>query len=133
MYPIDTGLITPFGESAPGSSASTHNLSVSSYNYQVTEIGYRVYTDKWFTGASSLKVTVTNWNKISGSANSNKLTIAVVNSSGSVVASKTIDSVSVAASHTFTGLSSTSKYYVYFQVPTNNNIFSFNGVISKAN
>lgn len=37
------------GSKKPGANASVHNLSKSNYNYQLTDFGYRLYTDKWLT------------------------------------------------------------------------------------
>ena len=37
------------GSNKPGSNASVHDLSVSNYNYQLTNFGYQLFTDKWLT------------------------------------------------------------------------------------
>jgi hypothetical protein len=124
-------VITPFGADKPSSGASVHNLSVSEYNYQVQKIGYRVYTDKWLKGATSLKVSVNNWKIIKDwGGESNELAISLYSENG-FVDSKTINP-SQTFSASFSGLTSTKKYYVMFQVPTNNNTYSFNGTISKS-
>jgi hypothetical protein len=64
---------------------------------------------------------------------SNQLTVSVMNSSGSVVTSKTITFASGynSANISLSGLSSTTNYYVKFSVPTNGNKYSFDGTISK--
>lgn len=126
-----SGGITTQGSSAPGSKASTHDLTVNNYNYQVQEVGAQVYTDKWLTGATSIKVTVNNWTKTTnGGSTLNRLTIYVINSKGKVISSQQIDPTTT-NSVTLTGLTASAKYYVKFAVPTNGNKFSFDGTISK--
>ena len=51
LSPTPTAIseIEPQGANPPSGFADTHDLSVSDYNYQVTNIGYRVYTSKWLT------------------------------------------------------------------------------------
>lgn len=125
------GGITIFGANPPSSGASSHDVSVSDYNYQISKIGYRVYTDKWLTGTTSLKVTVDNWKLVEDyGGTSNSLTIAVHKSSGGIVASKTINTNEVLRA-SFTDLTKSSNYYVSFSVPNNGNTYSFNGSISK--
>lgn len=45
-------------EKKPPLSAETVNLTQNNYKYDVTSIGYRVYTNKWITGATSISVSV---------------------------------------------------------------------------
>lgn len=52
------------GSSKPSASAGTVNLTQNNYSYDVTNIGYRVYTNKWITGASSINISVTDWKLI---------------------------------------------------------------------
>ncbi|MFB5267342.1 hypothetical protein ACE41H_11185 [Paenibacillus enshidis] len=122
--------ITIFGQDPPKSSASTHNLSISDYNYQVEKVGYEVFTDKWLTGVSSMTVRVDNWQVIKDVADGYNLSIVVHNSSGNVVTYKTIDPRKIGVAK-FTGLSASNKYYVSFAVPNNGNLYKFNGSISK--
>ena len=121
------------GANPPANSADTHDLSVSEYNYQVTKIGYQVFTSKWLTGADSIKISVSNWDTIDEhpGATKNELTLKVYNSSKKLVESKTITISSGSGSATFKDLTSSSKYYICFEVPTNSNTYSFNGTISK--
>lgn len=80
--------IQPDGAKPPSSSADIHNLSVSEYNYQVEDVGYRVYTSKWLTGASSMDVLVDNWTILeSYGGTSNIVTVRVFNSSKKEVTS----------------------------------------------
>lgn len=121
------------GADPPSSRADIHDLSVSAYNYQVTDMGYRVYSGKWLTGASSIDVSVENWNLIKEyhGATNNKLTIRIYDSSKKQVASDTIFIYYGGGSTSFTGLTATANYYVCVEVPTNGNRYSFNGTISK--
>lgn len=126
-----------YGANPPGSGASTHNLSVSPYNYQVEQVGYRVFTDKWLTGVSSMKVTVENWELIEQyGGTSDKLTISVCQNGfwGDTCDSKTITGLNEGGSDyvTFNNLSSSTEYYVRFEVPTNGNKYKFNGKISES-
>jgi hypothetical protein len=120
------------GASRPSANASTHNIGVSAYNYQVQRVGAAVFTDKLLTGKTSMRITANNWKcSVSHGLNtSNQLTLTVFNSSGSQVATRTVTVHGGSASHTFTGLNRNTKYYVRFSVPTNGNIYSFNGAIS---
>lgn len=121
--------MVPFGAKAPDSAASSHNLSVSKYNYQAQSIGYQLFTDKWLTGKSSMKVNVYNWTVLENhGGTSNKLTIKLFNSSRKMIASKTIR-ISDSGAVLFSGISSSSKYYVCFEVPMNSNRYTFNGDI----
>lgn len=125
--------ISVYGAKPPTSGADVHNLSVSTYSYQVEEIGAAVYTSKWLTGASSIHVSVENWALLVSNpgATNNKLTVSVYDSNKSFVASTsiTIDSRFLVGSGDIDGLDSSKKYYVRFSVPTNGNKYSFNGDI----
>ncbi len=121
------------GKNPPAKKADTHDLSVSNYNYQVSDMGYRVYTSKWLKGASSIKISVSNWKLIDSykGATNNKLTVRVYNSKKKEVKSKQITISSKCGSGTISGLNSSKKYYICFEVPTNGNRYSFDGTISK--
>lgn len=121
------------GKNPPSGSAGTHNLSDSSYSYEVTDMGARVYTNKWITGASSIKISVADWKLIEEyhGATNDQLTLEVYDSNKKLVDSETITISKESASATFTGLTSTAKYYIGFRVPLNSNRYSFNGTISK--
>lgn len=124
--------IVPFGKKPPKWNASTHNLSVSPYNYQALDIGYRLFTDKWITGATSIQVTVQNWKHKEGSSPlNNKLTVQVYDESGKKIDGRIIIIGSTPHYANLSGLSSNKKYYVLFEVPTNGNKYSFNGSIKK--
>jgi hypothetical protein len=121
-----------YGANAPGSKADVHNLSVSSYNYQVAEIGYRVYTSKWLTGKSSMSVSVSNWTILKTyTGTDNSLTVRLYDSSGTQISSKNVTISYNSGSCSFTGLNTSKKYYICFEVPTNSNKYSFDGSIHK--
>lgn len=127
---FSSGIIL-FGAKPPKSSASIHDLSTSSYNYQAKDMGYRLYTDKWIKGSTSITISVIDWKLLESYGGiDNKLTLRVYDSSNKQVASKTI-TVNSDTSTTIKGLSSSQKYYVCFEVPTNNNRYSFYGSIKK--
>lgn len=132
MY--DKGGITLYGANPPKANADTHDLSISGYDYQVSDVGAAVYTSKWLTGASSIHIFVENWTLLEyyHGATNNKLTITVYDSHKDFVDSTeiTIDSRALIGSGDISGLSSSEKYYVRFSVPLNYNRYSFNGVIS---
>lgn len=118
------------GENPPPSGASVHDLSISPYNYQVTEVGAQVFTDKFPKGKTSMQISVKDW-KYSGEAVPNdSLVLTVFTKSGEVKLQKTLTGITSSTSYTFTGLTSTSEYYVRFAVPRNDNKYSFNGSIS---
>ncbi|KZN99329.1 hypothetical protein [Bacillus badius] len=127
----EIGSMQPYGMNPPTSSASTHDISVSTYNYQVSKVGAQVYTDKFIKGKTTMKISVKNWKVLnSHGGTSNSLTLTVYNSSGKKVAGKTITISKGSGSASFSGLSSSTKYYVKFSVPLNSNTYSFNGSIS---
>jgi hypothetical protein len=121
------------GKNPPSSSASTHNLTVSSYNYQVLDVGAQVFTDKWLTGVTKIKVSVENWELLESyyGATNNKLTINVYDTNENYVTGQTITISNSVGSTTLSGLNSGSKYFIRFSVPLNENRYKFNGTISK--
>lgn len=131
--PYASSEIMPKGAKPPSSSADLHDLSVSSYSYQVEDMGYQVFTSKWLKGASSIKISVSNWKlkKMYNGATNNELTLKVYNSKKKLVDSQTITIDREVGSATFSGLTSSAKYYICFEVPTNGNRYSFNGTISE--
>lgn len=132
-YPPSSSVITIQGANPPTRGADIHNLSVSSYNYQVQKVGYRVYTSKWLTGAKKINVYIYNWAFWDHyiSATDDEVTVIVFNSKKKRVASKKITIRSSSGKATLSGLSSSSKYYVCFEVPTNGNTYKFDGFISS--
>lgn len=76
-----------YGVNPPGKNASVHNISVSSYAYQVEKMGYRLFTDKWIKGKSTVKVSIKNWRVLEDYHDTKKLTVRIYNSSGYVVGS----------------------------------------------
>ncbi|MDR6726091.1 hypothetical protein J2W91_004597 [Paenibacillus amylolyticus] len=124
-------VITPFGAYAPGSNASTHNISTSNYNYQVSEVGAQVYTDKWLTGSSTMKVTVTNVKNVGETPGKlSGVNVAIFNEKNRQVIIGNID-LTRSSSVSFSGLNSSDKYYVEFSVPRSGLKWAFNGAISK--
>jgi len=127
------------GAKKPPSSASVVNLASENYSYEVTSIGYRVYTNSWFTGATAMTISVSDWELIEEyKANEkSKLTIAVYDQMDTIAA---IETFTITWAHdgtgygsiSFSGLNAKEKYYVLFEVPTNKNIYSFNGTIKKS-
>lgn len=112
------------------------DLRQNNYGYDVTNIGYRVYTNKWITGSSSIKISVADWKLIEEyhGAEKSTLTIAVYDTSDRVVAKNTMKVTwshdgTASGSMTLSGLNANLKYYVLFEVPTNSNRYSFNGTI----
>lgn len=69
----------------PGKNNSVHNLSISCYAYQVESFGYRLYTDKWIKGKSTVKVSINNWRVLVDYSDGKSLTVRIHNSSGRVV------------------------------------------------
>ncbi|MGF6354093.1 hypothetical protein ABIE27_002003 [Paenibacillus sp. 4624] len=128
--PTSSNVIVPFGANEPGINASTHNLSTSSYNYQVTRIGAKLYTEKWLTGSSTMKVTVENVENV-GSTPGALSGVNVAVYKNQLVSIKNISKPTRIGSVSFSGLDSSKKYYVEFTVPTSGRLFSFNGTISQ--
>lgn len=124
--------IMPRGMDKPGKKASSHDISVSAYNYQVEKVGAQVYTDKFITGKKSMKITVKDWKITTDWAIAkNTLTITLYDSSGKKVSSDSVTMVKDGSdSVSFTGLNASTKYYVMFSVELNKQTYSFNGSIS---
>lgn len=129
---IKDGLVTPFGASPPTGSGSL-NLANNDYNYSVDSLGYRVYTDVIFTGASNIQVSVLNFKKFSGSSPSRNIGVSLYTSGGTYVAAVDINMTDYpnGAYVTFTGTSASTRYYVMFSSATNGNLYSFNGKINS--
>lgn len=120
------------GSKKPSASASVHKLSVNNYNYQLTDFGYKLYTDKWLTSSSGkIRVSLSNFKTIKeySGATKNQITFRLYDSSGLVTSSKKTV-VSSSASASFSNIKSGKKYYVAFEVPTNGNRYSGKGYIS---
>ncbi|CAM3298773.1 hypothetical protein FITA111629_15165 [Filibacter tadaridae] len=129
--PIDSEEYVPYGAKPPGSSASTHNISISRYNYQVARVGAQVYTDKFINGKTRMSIYVNNWKVLDDLGGSNnEMTIVLNNSSHKTIASYTVTIKNGSASAHFVGLNASTKYYITFVVPTNGNKYSFNGYIN---
>ena len=119
------------GSTRPGTNAPVHNLSKGAYAFKIDRIGAKVYTDSWFTGKSSITVSITSFSVISPqpSGTQNQTTIYLYNKSNKSVGNKTITVSGGKGSTTFYGLSANEKYYVLFTVPTNGNVYSIKGDI----
>lgn len=119
------------GSKKPGVNASVHDLSISNYNYQLTNFGYRLFTDKWLTSESGqISVSLSNFQTLEdyGGTN-NKITFKLCDSSGVLVTSeRTVSNGS--ASVTWINIKADKKYYVCFEVLTNGNRYSGYGYIS---
>ena len=119
------------GSTRPGTNAPVHNLSKGAYAFKIDRIGAKVYTDSWFTGKSSITVSITSFSVISPqpSGTQNQTTIYLYNKNIKSVGNKTITVSGGKGSTTFYGLSANEKYYVLFTVPTNGNVYSIKGDI----
>ena len=119
------------GSTRPGTNAPVHNLSKGAYAFKIDRIGAKVYTDSWFTGKSSITVSITSFSVISPqpSGTLNQTTIYLYNKNNKSVGNKTITVSGGKGSTTFYGLSANEKYYVLFTVPTNGNVYSIKGDI----
>ncbi|MCY9589868.1 hypothetical protein [Paenibacillus chitinolyticus] len=128
---LNPGGFTPFGEDAPTGNTAT-NLADNDYNYSVDKLGYKVYTNAFFTGVSKMRVSINNFKQLSGVATGKNITITLYKSNGSAVSSTTLDMSATTADYTnFSGLDTNTRYYVLFSTKTNDNTYSFNGTISK--
>lgn len=120
------------GSKKPSSSASTHDLSVNNYNYQLQKFGYQLFTDKWLTSDTGyISVSLSDFKTLEEypGATKDQITFKLCDSSGVLVTStKTVNNGS--ASVTWKNIKEDKKYYVIFQVPTNGNKYSGNGSIS---
>ncbi|MGM9612113.1 MAG: hypothetical protein ACI3XZ_01285 [Butyricicoccus sp.] len=131
--------IMPYGANPPSSSNGTHDLSSSDYDYTVTSVGAQVYTDRWLTGAKSIKCSVLGYRHTDGTTllNYEAVTFSVYNSKGKLVSSNYADLGRWAGedngygSCIVTGLSSSEKYYVKISVTQDNITRAFSGTISK--
>ena len=123
------GGIQPYGKNPPSSDASTHNISVSAYEYQIQKVGFAVYTDKFIKGKTSMKVTVLNFKKELNKVPEDGLTISVYNASDNKLVESKKVALSTSNSVSFSGLKASTKYYVKFAVINNGNTYSFNGKI----
>lgn len=129
--PMDSEEYVPYGASKPGSSASTHNISISPYNYQVARVGAQVYTDKFLSGKTYMSIYVNNWKILKDLGGSkNQMTIYLRNSKHKEIARYPLTIKNGSASAHFVGLNASTKYYIEFSVPTNGNQYSFNGYIN---
>lgn len=119
------------GSTRPGTNAPVHNLSKGAYAFKIDRIGAKVYTDSWFTGKSSITVSITSFSVISPqpSGTQNQTTIYLYNKNNKSAGNKTITVSGGKGSTTFYGLSANEKYYVLFTVPTNGNVYSIKGDI----
>lgn len=119
------------GSTRPGTNAPVHNLSKGAYAFKIDRFGAKVYTDSWFTGKSSITVSITSFSVISPqpSGTQNQTTIYLYNKNNKSVGNKTITVSGGKGSTTFYGLSANEKYYVLFTVPTNGNVYSIKGDI----
>ena len=119
------------GSTRPGTNAPVHNLPKGAYAFKIDRIGAKVYTDSWFTGKSSITVSITSFSVISPqpSGTQNQTTIYLYNKNNKSVGNKTITVSGGKGSTTFYGLSANEKYYVLFTVPTNGNVYSIKGDI----
>jgi hypothetical protein len=121
------------GAKKPSSKASTHNLDVSDYNYQLENFGYKVFTDKWVTSTSGeITVYLDSFSLITSyMGDSNKITFNLYDSSGKLVTSnKTVNSRGTAYV-TWINIKSDKKYYISFEVPKNGNRYTGHGNITN--
>lgn len=119
------------GSKKPKDSASTHKLGVNNYNYQLDNFGYKLFTNVWLQSSSGyITVYLTDFSVLENhGGTSNKITFKLYDSSGLLVSSeKTV--VAGTASVTWKNISSSKKYYVAFEVPTNGNRYSGAGYIT---
>lgn len=128
----NAGVVTPYGTNPPGTD-SVMDLSMYSYNYQVQQIGWELYTDKQFTGVSKMTVSIDNWTKIQGDAPSENLQVDLFTSSGSHATGIKVDMASYYGSAYvyFTNLNPSTKYYIRFRIGLTGNKFSFGGEVKK--
>ena len=77
-----------YGPYPPEKNSSVHNLSISGYAYQVEKLGYRLFTDKWIKGKSTVKVSIKNWRVMADYSDAKGMTVRIYDSSGNVVKSQ---------------------------------------------
>ncbi|MGG4144338.1 hypothetical protein ABEW34_14530 [Paenibacillus algorifonticola] len=127
-----TSAITIFGVDPPSNDASVHDLSLNSYNYQVDYVGVEVFTAKWLKGKSTINVSVQDFKLTNGNADpTGYLYVNVCTGGPSTCTSKKITVNQYGTGSTsFSGLSTTTKYFVRFVVPNNGDKRTFYGTIS---
>lgn len=125
---LPTGIDPPYD-------AGTHDLTSGPYDYQVDSMGAQLYTDRWITGASHLKITVDYFMHIDGSPAYSYDTVkfTLMNSAHQEVSSvsvnvgdgrpKTCYIRRIVASH---------RYYIKIEVTNDRLLKTFGGRISKA-
>lgn len=124
------GSFSTNGMNPPNSDSSSHNLSVSPYNYQVHQVGAQIYTDKILYGKTSMKVLVSNYEIISGTGPKSNLYVYLYKANGTFVDKYSLGS-GYTSSYTFTGLDKNTKYFVGWSVTNaGNNKYAFDGTIS---
>lgn len=125
--------IIPFGAKPPGASNGTHNLSSSSYSYDVASVGAQVYTDRWLTGAKTIECTVGGYEHLDGSAVLvyETVTFTVYNSKNQVVAKNSVNVGKGGYYCTISGIPSSEKVYVKISVTHDNVLKTFYGSIRK--
>lgn len=136
--------ITPYGTSAP-SKSNEQNISNKSYYYSIDYIQSTLYTAKWLTGVTKMKVTIENWKIIESGSNVNfngNLEVTLYNSKKRAIDSKSIELPALSkdkngrvqiygkTNTTFEDLSASEKYYIGFTVGGGKTV-SFDGTISK--
>lgn len=119
------------GKKKPGIFASTHDLSVNDYNYQLTNFGATLFTEKWLKSSSGrITVYLENFTVLeSYGGTSDKITFHLCDSSGRL-SSATRTVVAGNASVTWININPDKKYYIEFEVPTNGNRYSGSGNIT---
>lgn len=141
--PILNEGIRPYG-TWPPSGSDIQDLSIDDYPYQVDHIESHLYTSKWLTGASSINATIEDWKVLKyGYGYVDRLSITLIDSKRKEIDSKDITLKAIGTdkygnaygwyddSVSFTGLSSSEKYYLYFSIGGYNNSISFHGTVSK--
>ena len=127
--PLEEGEVGIYGANPPGFFASTHDISVNAYNYQVIKVGSELFTDKFIKGKTSMTVNLKDWDYSDYPAPvASSVTVTLYTSSGKV-SGKTLSVSGGTGSVNFTGLNASTKYYVGFTVPRNGVTYSFNGSI----
>lgn len=120
------------GPNKPRYDASVHDLSVSDYSYQLTNFGYRLYTDKWLTSNSGeISVSLENFRVVEEyGGRKDKITFILFDASGKKLVTSEKYVIGGTADVTWINIKPDHKYYVCFEVPTNGNRYSGNGYIT---
>lgn len=120
------------GPSKPRYDDSVHNLSISDYNYQLTNFGYRLYTDKWLTSRSGeISVSLENFRVLEEHGGTkDMITFILLDSSGKELVATEKYVIGGTADVTWINIKPDHKYCVCFAVPTNGNRYSGNGYIT---